>query len=67
MFETDAGNPPSLISLTIAFIGRLEKYAGSPSSYIDISIGCLPSLSAILASSKLIATLSGVISNLPPA
>ena len=66
-FETDDGIPPSCISLTMALIGKLEKYAFSPSSNIAISIGWFPSLSSILASSILIATLSGVTPNLPPA
>ena len=38
-FETEAGIPPSCISFTIALIGRLVKYAVSPSSNIVISIG----------------------------
>ena len=67
VFETEAGIPPSCISFTIALIGRLVKYAVSPSSNIVISIGWFFSLSSILASSIFIATLSGVTPNLPPA
>jgi len=67
VFETDAGILFSFICFIIPFIGKFEKYAGCPSSCIISSTTWLPSLSFILKSSIFIATLSGVISNLPPA
>ena len=67
VFERVLGIPFSFKCLTIPFTGKFEKYAAFPSSLIGSSTGWLPSLSLILKSFILIATLSGVISNLPPA
>ena len=67
VFDTDAGIFADLMFSTIALIGRVNKYASGPSSAIFSSIGWFPSLSLILQSSTLIATLSTVMSSRPPA
>ncbi len=55
------------MATTIALIGNVLNHAAGPSTTIGTSTGCCPWLSAIRASSTLIATRSTVISVRPPA